>query len=159
MRSDREKWREARLLLIVAALSEGDVGAEAVDVFALDFLLQHPSLLRAFLRSSNLDLPARVVPTETEAESSEEALLRWKRSVSPRILAPMVGRLIARGLIRRKAGGRFELAKRGEEVANQLRQTTRGIEQERLPGLAALLAVDPRAARRSLLAALAEESS
>jgi hypothetical protein len=159
MRSDRERWREARLLLIVAALSEGESSAEAVDVFALDFLLQHPSLLRAFLRSSKLELPANVVPSEVEAESSEEALLRWKRSVSARILAPMVGRLIARGLIRRRPRGQFELAIRGEEIAKQLRQVTGGIERERLARLAALLAMDPRAARQSLLAALAEGSN
>lgn len=159
MRSDRERLREARLLLIVAALSEGDSSAEAVDVFALDFLLQHPSLLRAFLRSSKFDLPANVAPSEVEEESSEEALLRWKRSVSARILAPMVGRLISRGLIRRGPRGHFELAMRGEEIAKQLRQVTGGIERERLASLAALLAMNPQAARQSLLAALAEGSS
>src|SRR5262245_58269362 len=99
MRSPREKQREARLLLIVAALA-GDDGAQAVDVFALDFLLQHPSLLALYLRGTRADLSASVAPGVTETESSEEALLRWKRSVGGRTLAPMIGRLIARGLIR-----------------------------------------------------------
>lgn len=159
MRSAREKRREARLLLIIAALAEEGKAAEAVDVFALDFLLQHPSLLRSYLRGTKLRLPPDAVPSATETESSEEALLRWKRSVSGRTLAPMVGRLIARSLVRRRPGGRFELAARGDEAAEQLRGSTGAIERERLPKLAAQVAKNPSVARQSLLAALAEEAS
>lgn len=158
MRSSREKWREARLLLIIDALTGSGKGAEAVDVFALDFLLQHPSLLLAFLQDSSLKLPPDVVPSVAETESSEEALLRWKRSVGGRILAPMIGRLVARGLVRRRTDGRFALEKRGEEVAKRLGRSAGDIEGERLPRLAGQVAMNPQAARQSLLAALAAGS-
>jgi len=157
MKSAREKRREARLLLIIDAVSREGRAAEAVDVFALDFLLQHPSLLRTYLRGTRLELPPEAVPSPTETESSEEALLRWKRSVGSRALAPMIGRLIARGLIRRGSGGRFEVAPRGDEAIERLRGSTGSIERTRLPKLAAQVAKNPSVARQSLLAALAEE--
>lgn len=157
MRSAREKRREARLLLIIAAVAKEGKAAEAVDVFTLDFLLQHPSLLRTYLRGTKLQLPPEAVPSATETESSEEALLRWKRSVGARALAPMIGRLIARGLVRRGSGGRFEVAPRGDEAIERLRGSTSSIERKRLPKLAAQVAENPLIARQSLLAALAEE--
>lgn len=153
MRSLREKQREARLLVIVAALA-GDDGAQAIDVFALDFLLQHPSILTPYLRGANAALPSGAAPGPTEAESSEEALLRWKRSVSSRVLAPMVGRLIARGLIRRAPSGRFAPTSRGVEVANNLAGAGGSIDGLRLPRLAAQISKNPVASRQALLAAL-----
>jgi hypothetical protein len=145
--------------LIIAALAGEGKAAEAVDVFALDFLLQHPSLLRSYLRGTKLRLPPDAVPSPTETESSEEVLLRWKRSVGGRTLAPMIGRLIACGLVRRRPGGSFELAPRGDQAAEQLRGSTGVIERERLPKLAAQVAANPPVARQSLLAALAEETN
>jgi len=141
------------LLLIVAALA-GDDDAQAVDVFALDFLLQHPSLLALYLRGTKADLSAGVVPGATETESSEEALLRWKRSVGGRTLAPMVGRLIARGLIRRTPTGGFALTSRGGEAVSDLGGAGGSIEGERLPRLAAHASRNPAASRQALLAAL-----
>ncbi len=158
MTSARQKRREARLLLIIAALAERGNAAEVVDVFALDFLLQHPSLLRSYLRGTKLRLSPEAVPSATETESSEEVLLRWKRSVGGRTLAPMIGRLISRGLVRRRPGGRLELAPRGGEAAERLRGSTGVIERERLPKLAAQVAANPPVARQSLLAALAAEA-
>lgn len=143
--------------MIIDAVSKEGGAAEAVDVFALDFLLQHPSLLRTYLRGTRLQLPPEAVPSATETESSEEALLRWKRSVGSRALAPMIGRLIARGLVRRRSGGRFEVASRGDEAIERLRGSTGSIERERLPLLAAQIVESPLVARQSLLAALAEE--
>jgi hypothetical protein len=139
--------------LIVAALT-GDNGAQAVDVFALDFLLQHPSLLAPYLRSAKADFPPDAVPGAAETESSEEALLRWKRSVGSRTLAPMVGRLIARGLIRRAPIGRLALTSRGVEVAEALRRAGGAIDGERLPRLAAHVSRNPVASRQALFAAL-----
>jgi len=153
MRSSREKQREARLLLIVAALAQDD-GAQAVDVFAMDFLLQHPSLLAPYLRGTKADLPPDAVPGAAETESSEEALLRWKRSVGGRTLAPMVGRLIARGLICRVPTGRFALTSRGVEVVADLGGAGGPIDGERLPRLAAHASRNPVASRQALLAAL-----
>jgi hypothetical protein len=153
MRSPREKQREARLLVIVAALA-GDDGAQAIDVFALDFLLQHPSILAPYLRGAKADLPSDAAPGAAEAESSEEALLRWKRSVSGRVLAPMVGRLIARGLICRAPSGRFAPTSRGVEVVNNLGGAGGSIDGLRLPRLAAHISQNPVASRRALLAAL-----
>jgi hypothetical protein len=153
MWSPREKQREARLLLIVAALAEDD-GAQAVDVFALDFLLQHPSLLVPYLRGAKAHLPPHAVPRSAETESSEETLLRWKRSVGGRTLAPMVGRLIARGLIRRATGGRFSLTPRGVKAVEELSATGGAIDGERLPGLAAYVSQNPAVSRQALFAAL-----
>lgn len=157
MRGAREKRREARLLLIIAALTEEGKATEAIDVFALDFLLQHPLLLRSYLRGTKLRFPPDAVPSATEIESSEEVLLRWKRSVAGRTLAPMIGRLIARSLVRRRVDGRLELAPRGDEAAERLWASTGVIERERLPKLGAQVAANPPVARQSLLAALAEE--
>jgi hypothetical protein len=153
MRSPREKQREARLLVIVATLA-GDDGAQAVDVFALDFLLQHPSLIAPYLRGAKADLPPDAAPRAAETDSSEEALLRWKRSVSGRILEPMVGRLIARGLIRRAPTGRFAPTSRGVQVVDALGGAGGSIDGLRLPGLAAHLSQNPAASRQALLAAL-----
>jgi len=153
MRSPREKQREARLLLIIGALA-GDDDVQAVDVFALDFLLQHPSLLARYLRGIRADLSAGVAPGAAETESSEEALLRWKRSVGGRALAPMVGRLIARRLIRRTPTGGFALTSRGVETVSDLGGAGGSIEGERLPGLATHATRNPAASRQALLVAL-----
>jgi hypothetical protein len=157
MRSPREKQREARLLLIISALTEGD-GAQAVDVFALDFLLQHPSLLIPYVRGTKANLPPHAVPGSAETDSSEEALLRWKRSVGDRTLAPMIGRLIARGLVRRVTNGRFSLTSRGIEAVEELLASDGAIEGERLPGLAAHLSQNRAASRQALFAALGDAS-
>jgi len=156
MRSPREDQREARILLIVAALG-GNEGAHAVEVFALDFLLQHPSLLRQYLSSTKADLPPDAVPGSAETESSEEVLLRWKRSVGGQTLAPMIGRLIARGLVRRATGGRFLLTTRGAETVTDL-NAAHAIDGERLPRLAAYVSQNPAASRKALFAALQEAS-
>ena len=43
-----------------------------------------------------------VLPRVTETESSEEALLGWKRSVAGGVVVPMLRRLLGRGLVERR---------------------------------------------------------
>lgn len=127
------------------------------DVFAVDFLLQHPSLLRPFARRSARSLPPAAEPPASEVESSEEALLRWKRSVGAQILAPMLGRLIARGLVTQSREGRLAILPRGKRAAQELQGSFGSPEQSRLMFVAEQIQADEQGARELLRAALAEE--
>jgi len=127
------------------------------DIFSVDFLLQHPSLLGSFARRSARSLPPAAEPPASEIESSEEALLRWKRSVGPQILAPMLGRLIGRGLIAQSREGRLAILPRGKQVAQELRGSLGSPEQSCLGFVAEQIQADEQGAREWLRAALTEE--
>jgi hypothetical protein len=156
MRTLRSWKRESRLLLIVAELSQARMPSGA-DVLAADFLLQHPSLLASFARRSAGALPPIAEPPASEVESSEEALLRWKRSVGAQIVAPMLGRLIARGLIAQSREGRLVILPSGERAVQELRGRQGSPEQSRLGFVAEQIQADDQQAREWLRAALAED--
>jgi hypothetical protein len=153
-------WRrESRLLLIVAELAKASP-ATMQDVLTVDFLLQHPSLLNRFPFEDVASLPSSVRPSDAETDSSEEALLRWKRSVLDRILHPMIGRLIARGLITGSDGGSFRLHPRSQRVAEQLRESLGEQELARLQLVGAqVAAASSDDASAWLRAALGEEAT
>lgn len=155
MRTLRSWKRESRLLLIVAELS-GSGADTALEVLTVDFLLQHPSLLRRIVRHGASGLPAAAEPTAAEAESSEEDFLRWKRSVVDQVVAPMLGRLIARGLIAQSPAGGLVVRPLGENVADELRPGMNPREASRLRALAGQVQKDRAQAREWLQAALAE---
>jgi len=156
MPTPRSWKRESRLLLIVAELSQ-EQHASTTDVFTVDFLMQHPSLFRSFARRGARPLPALAEPSESETESSEEGLLRWKRSVGNQVLMPMLGRLVSRGLIAQSGDGRLAIRPRGLQAAKQLEGMLGRSEQSRLGVVAERVLTNERRAREWLRAALAEE--
>jgi hypothetical protein len=158
MRTLRSWKRESRLLLIIAELS-GARPASALDVMTVDFLLQHPSLLRRFVRQSASSLPSGVEPSAEEAESSEETLLRWKRSLMAQVVSPMLGRLIARGLVAQSQAGDMSLLPHGRQIAGEIQATLRPSEVSRVQAVARQMGRDRPKAREWLRAALVEESS
>lgn len=92
-------------------------------------------------------------------ESSEEAFLRWKRSVVEQIAAPMLGRLIARGLVARSPVGELSLQPRGRKVVEALQAGLRSSEATRLRAVSERVDLNRPQAREWLQAALAEEPS
>lgn len=155
MRTLRSWKREARLLLIVEALSKAGEPSSS-DAFMVDFLLQHPSLLSAFARHGTQKLPPAAEPHQTETESSEEALLSWKRSVGDQVLAPMLGRLVSRGLVGRSGDGRIAILPLGSQMANGLQKRLGTLEKARLEFVTQQVETDQHGAREWLREALAE---
>jgi hypothetical protein len=102
---DARAWaREARLLMILNTGTRAAQNSAIEDLLAADFLLQHPSLLVRFVDLANDGWRFWSLPSAAEADSTEEALLHWKRAVGTRIVAPMLGRLIARELVTHRRG-------------------------------------------------------
>jgi hypothetical protein len=85
--------------MAVATLSQTNGEADLDDLLAFDFLLAHPAVLRAFIDLDGDAWPEAARPAANEVESSEEAFLLWKRSLALEAAAPLLGRLLARGLI------------------------------------------------------------
>jgi hypothetical protein len=159
MRTARTWQREARLLLIVAELTGKSRATPWADVVAVDFFMQHPSLLMHLVERSDRDWPAGALASEAEVESSEETLLHWKRSVEIPLLSPMFGRLIARGLLSQASDGTLLLTAEGEKAAKEL-ESLDGVSQGiRLPVLAEAFLADLPASRKWLSDALAERVS
>lgn len=122
-------------------------------VLAVDFLLQHPSVLQRF--ASLADPPWRpdVLPRVTETDSSEEALLSWKRSVAGGVVVPLLRRLLGRGLVQRH-GLTLALTPVGVGTAHQLAATMAPSQRERVELLAGAFRADPGLARERLTSAL-----
>lgn len=137
----------------------GSQPASMSEILTVDFLLQHPSLLSRFARQGASSLPSAAEPSIAEMESSEEAFLRWKRSVVEQIAAPMLGRLIARGLVARSPTGELFLQPRGRKVVEALRASLRSSEATRLRAVSERVDMNRPQAREWLQAALAEEPS
>lgn len=146
MAAPRTWQREARLLLTVAELDHRGLGAAINDVAAVDFLLQHPLALMQFATRDTDQWPSSVLPTQDEADSAEETFLRWKRSVAQRVVAPLVGRLIGRGLVTRTPQQTLVLTDLGEEIQEQLRAFLADDYGERLVRLGAEFSADSRGA-------------
>lgn len=160
MRTPRSWKREGRLLVIVDALGEPEgVETSSLDVFTADFVLQHPSLLEVFFRQASRKLPPKANASIAEAESTEEAFLRWKRSVDSRLLTPMLGRLIARGLLGQSGDGRLWLRPTGVPIAERVRSSLGDRELARLNAVASQVHDHRVESRRWLAAALGEGTS
>lgn len=146
MATPRTWQREARLLLTVAELDHAGLGAGIDDVTAVDFLLQHPLALTRFAKRATDQWARSLLPTQDEAESAEEAFLRWKRSVAPRVVAPLVGRLIGRGLVTKTPQQTLILTDLGEKTQQRLRESLADDYSERLVRLGAEFSADSRGA-------------
>jgi hypothetical protein len=116
----------------VASGTRPDGTSTVNDLLAVDFLLQHPSILAAFADLSSQHWRVWSLPSSSETLSSEEALLRWKRAVGASVVAPMLGRLIARGLITHHPPGDLRLTARGGSVAQQLSEDVDLAQRDRI---------------------------
>jgi hypothetical protein len=154
MQTLRSWKREGRLLAIIAEFSATG-GPSFEQVVLTDFLLQHPSLLADIARDLGRSLPDEAEAREVEIDSSEEALLAWKRAVGARPLLPMLGRLIARGLIRARLPEGFALTPRGEEIAASLSRLPGSSERSRLATVSSWTENDEESLRARLRALLA----
>lgn len=131
--------------------------AAVEDVLALDFLIQHPSVLTMFIKLSDEPWPTQSIPSIAEAQSSEETLLKWKRSIGVSILAPALGRLIGRGLVRYASRRGFMITDVGLKVSDRLGDAVSNEERERLMLTARDFARNATAARERLRRSLIEE--
>lgn len=140
--------------MVVLACGTREPQVSDVDgVLAVDFLLQHPSVLQRF--ASFADPPWRpdVLPRVTETDSSEEALLGWKRSVAGGVVVPMLRRLLGRGLVQRR-GLALALTPAGVGTADQLAAAMAPSQRARVELLAGEFRADPGLARERLASAL-----
>jgi hypothetical protein len=126
-------------------------------VLAVDFLLQHPSVLQRFASLSDQAWRPDAMPRVTETDSSEEALLGWKRSVAGGVVVPMLRRLFGRGLVERR-GFTLALTAAGVGTADQLVGVMAPPKRERVELLAREFRADPLHARRRLISALSAGS-
>jgi hypothetical protein len=156
MVSPRTWRREARILLVVRELTQTCGSAAVEDILALDFLLQHPSALAAFVKLGKEPWPTQSLPTLSEAQSSEETLLRWKRSIATAIVAPVLGRLVGRGLISHTSPDTLIVTDPGLLVGNRVITALSDEGRERLMLTVRDFAADPPAGRERLRRSLIE---
>jgi hypothetical protein len=154
---DARAWaREARLLIVLVAGTRDASQSDIEDVLAVDFLLQHPSLLGPFVELADEEWQLGSLPSASEAESSEEALLRWKRVVGARVVAPMLGRIIARGLATHRPNGTLHGTSLGVVMAAEMSGRIDPERVRRAQRTAAIFRHDPFAAHERLRFVLAE---
>ena len=154
MATARDWQREARLLLTVGELDYGGLGAGLGDVVAIDFLLQHPFALVRYAELSSTPWPPSALPRTQETESSEETLLRWKRSVAVEVITPWLGRLIGRGLLTQTAARTFRMTALGSVTRDRLDQALVEDFGKRLKLLAKDFSADSERARKRLSRAI-----
>jgi hypothetical protein len=159
MSRSRIARREARLVLIVQKLTAGHRSVAIDDVLAIDFLLQHPAALRTFIRLDEPPWPSASYPTPAEIDSSEEVFLRWKRSTVSQALAPLVGRLIGRGLVTRPLPASLALTRRGIRTSKILSSALSTDETERLAGAASVFLQNADSAHGRLRSVLDEQAT
>ncbi len=140
--------------MVVLACGTREPQVSDVDgVLAVDFLLQHPLVMQRFATFSNHAWRPDVMPGVTETDSSEEALLGWKRSVAGGVVVPMLRRLLGRGLVERR-GITLALTAAGIGMADQLAGSMAPLKRERVELLAGEFRADPLLARKRLTSAL-----
>lgn len=140
--------------MVVLACGTREPRVSDVDgIMAVDFLLQHPSVLQRFARLSDHGWRPDVMPRVTETDSTEEALLRWKRSVAGGVVVPMLRRLLGRGLVERR-GITLGVTALGVSTADQLAAEMTSEQRGRVELLAADFRTDPEVARTRLTSAL-----
>jgi hypothetical protein len=151
---DLRTWaREGRLMVVLACGTREPQVSDVDGILAVDFLLQHPSVLQRFARLSDHAWRPEVMPRATETDSSEEALLGWKRSVAGGVVVPMLRRLLGRGLVERR-GITVALTALGVSTADQLAAEMTAEQRNRVELLAAEFRADPDVARKRLTSAL-----
>ncbi len=154
---DARIWaREARLLILLNSGTRSPHHSTVDDILAADFLLQHPSLLVRFAEPVEDGWRIWSLPSSAEADSTEEALLRWKRAVGARVIAPMLGRLIARGLATHRRIGALRVTSRGVATATGAAAHLEPTRLERIERMAGTFRDDPDGAHERLRLVLAE---
>jgi hypothetical protein len=93
------------------------------------------------------------MPRVTETNSSEEALLGWKRSVAGDVVVPMLRRLLGRGLVERH-GITLALTALGVSTADQLAAEMTPEQRDRVELVAADFRTNPDLALKRLTSAL-----
>lgn len=151
---DLRTWaREGRLMVVLASGTREPAVSDVDTVLAVDFLLQHPSVLERFVRYSDHAWTPDALPTVQETESSEEALLGWKRSVASGVVVPMLRRLLGRGLVQRR-DLTLALSPLGVGAADRLAGAMAPEQRGRVELLAAEFRANPELARERLTSAL-----
>lgn len=151
---DLRAWaREGRLMVVLACGTRASAISDMDGILAVDFLLQHPSVLERFARYSDHRWAPAELPSVQETDSSEEALLGWKRSVAGGVVVPMLRRLIGRGLVERN-GLTLGLSAAGVAVADQLAAVMTPERRGRVELIASEFRADPDDARKRLTSAL-----
>jgi hypothetical protein len=151
---DLRTWaREGRLMVVLACGTREPQISDIDGVLAVDFLLQHPSVMLRFASLSTHAWRPDVMPRVTETDSSEEALLGWKRSVAGGVVVPMLRRLLGRGLVERR-GITLALTAAGVGTADRLASAMAPPKRERVELLAGEFRADPLLARQRLTSAL-----
>jgi hypothetical protein len=153
MRDSRTHAREGRLLVVLACGTREPQVSDLDGASAIDFLLQHPSVLQRFATSGKHPWQPNVLPSTTETDSSEEALLGWKRSVAGDVVVPMLRRLLGRGLAQRR-DLTLELTAAGVDTAWQLAAAMAPHERARVELVAGEFRADPVVARERVTSAL-----
>lgn len=145
--------REGRLLVVLAAGTRSPNVSDLDGLVGVDFLLQHPSLLERFAAFAKQPWEPGVRASSIEADSSEEALLGWKRSVAGDVVVPLLRRLLGRGLVRSDRTT-LELTVAGTEAASRVASAMASSQQRRVELVAGAFRSDPVLARDRLAAAL-----
>jgi hypothetical protein len=156
---DARAWsREGRLLIIIADDTRARHASRVDDVVAVDFLLQHPSALARFAETAGELWGFWTRPSVAETESTEEVLLHWKRALGARVVAPLLGRLIARGQVSHRRAGRIVVTTSGLMSAERLVHDLDDTRLERLTRTAADFRDEPLAAHARLRLVLDERA-
>jgi hypothetical protein len=149
MRDLRTWAREGRLLAVLMRGTRSDGLSDLDGLCAVDFLLQHPSVLRQFAHLSQSAWSSSLLPSLQETRSTEEAFLAWKRSLAGQVIVPILRHLIARWLIERDSLY-IRLTARGRAAAQGLQDELSPERYERIARVIAEFRVDPKQAHARL---------
>jgi hypothetical protein len=153
MRDLRGWAREGRLLAVLMRGTRPDGLSDLDGLCAVDFLLQHPSVLQQFARLSQTAWATSLLPSLQETRSTEETFLAWKRSLAGEVIVPILRRLIARGLVERDALY-LRLTGTGHAAAQRLQAGLAPERHERMERVIAEFRADPERAHTRLRRAL-----
>lgn len=119
------EYHTARLLLLIDAVSGRSGALDGLTKLAkLDFLIRYPTMLRRMLVEDNVDTSAVDSTILPVSEPVESRMIRYKYGPWDNLYYPLVGALVAKGLVERVSGrGRVTLrpTSLGLEVAAALR--------------------------------------
>lgn len=117
-------YHEARLLILLKAFEGGIVGL--TKLAKLDFLLRYPTMLERVLRSRNQWIDPAIAATSSERHAVESPMIRYKYGPWDDRYYPVLGALIAKGLLETRKSTRainFFLTEQGKSVASELSST------------------------------------
>ncbi len=149
MRDLRAWAREGRLLAVLVRGTRSDGLSDLDGLCAVDFVLQHPSVLRQFARLSQTAWSPSLLPSLQETRSTEETFLAWKRSLAGEVVVPMLRRLIARGLVERDSLY-LRLTAPGHAAAQRVQDGLSPERHERTERVTVEFRVDPERAHTRL---------